>query len=272
MTTETKPRKPRKTAAQRQAEKDQRMGKTIDAFVNAVTGAGYASDKFSYLRFMENEEIDDVTLEALYTSNDLAATIVERVVHDALRSGYTLNWQGGSDQEKRDVKDWAEQEYTVTNQTKRARIYSRLFGGGGVLLGGGPLQKQLVPGDRVEFLRAIPGTELYARPIDGYYANPALQNFGEVAYYEYNTPLFHVPSTNGQQEYSREAVHESKVIPFYGVLSTDTEKWSRDRGWGKSVLHRVYAILKKFESSFDSVLHTLAEQSVIVSHAVVVGA
>jgi phage-related protein (TIGR01555 family) len=240
--------------------------RNIDAFVSAVTGAGVLGhDKFASVTFQAEEGLDADTLEALYVNNDLAATIVERIVHDALRSSYELDWQGATDQQRRDVKDWAESTYDLTNETKEARIYARLFGGGAILLGidGAPLG-QAFPGMEVKFLRAVPSTDL---PGWSWYSNLMEQNFGSVATYMLNTPTFQPVTTMvkrpKEQSYVQTEIHESRFIPFYGILTTDLQQW-RDRGWGKSVLHRVYSVLKKFETAFDSVLHTLSEQSIPV--------
>jgi uncharacterized protein len=189
-------------------------------------------------------------------------------VHDALRSGYELDWQGASDEQRRDVRDWAESTYDLTQETKRARIYGRLFGGGAVFMGidGEPVRKAM-PGMPIKFLRATPSSEL-----DGYswYADPMEQSFGTVATYMLRTPMFQplsdVPVQTPlakAQGYTQLEVHESRFVPFYGTRTTDYQQW-KDKGWGKSVLHRVYSVLKKFEASFDSVLHTLSEQSIPV--------
>jgi len=243
------------------------ISKTIDAFISATTGAGYSDDKFSGYFFSAENELDHQTLEALYTDNDIAATIVERIVHDALRSGYELDWQSATDAQRRDVRDWAESTYSITSETKRARIYARLFGGGAVFMGiEGNIETPAIPGMEVKFLRAVPSSELYG---ETWYSDPSIQKFGKVFTYRMEVPTFR-PEANvvpirqrKSQQYLILDAHESRFVPFYGIRTTDTQAW-RDKGWGKSVLHRVYSVLKKFEASFDSVLHTLAEMSVPV--------
>jgi hypothetical protein len=95
------------------------------------------------------------------------------------------------------------------------------------------------------------------------------QKFGSVESYRLQTPTFQPVSqdiprgSKKKQTYTMLQVHETRFVPFYGVRTTDTQQW-KDKGWGKSVLHRVYSVLKKFEASFDSTLHTLAEQSIPV--------
>ena len=237
--------------------REDRIIKGIDAFISATTGAGYAADKFTTYSFSQVYELDDQTLEALYTDHDLAATIVERIVHDALRSGYEINWQGATDEQRQDVVDWAESEYEVTEEVRQARVWSRLFGGGGVFLGlDGQLEREAMPGDPVGFLRAIPSTRLTG---ELYYGDIASQDYGQVEIYKHEQLRFNI----SQDIEPFVFIHESRIVPFYGIRTTDKQMIA-DKGWGKSVLHRVYDVLKKFDSSFDSILHTLAESSIPV--------
>lgn len=239
------------------SSRDERIVRNIDGFISAVTGAGYAPDKFTSYRFSAGNELDTQTLEELFTNHDLAAAIVERIVRDALRSGYELDWSGATDEERRDVRDWAESTYDLTGEVGEARVYSRLFGGGGVVLGiDGDLARRAIPGGTVEFLRAVPSHRLQGQ---WFYDDPSKQGYGEVEIYQ------HAQLRLGQGENAESHVpmHESRVVPFYGIKTTD-EQMIRDRGWGKSVLHRIYDLLLKFDSSFDSVLATLAESSIPV--------
>jgi hypothetical protein len=111
-------------------------------------------------------------------------------------------------------------------------------------------------GSPVSLLRAHSSAELSGKL---FYADPSKQNYGEVQIYE----LEQLVLNKGQTINPRIDIHESRVIPFYGVR-VSRKQTVRDEGWGKSVLHRVYDLLKKFDSAFDSVLHTLAESSIPV--------
>ena len=92
-------------------EREDKMMKGMDAFINAVTGAGYSHDSSTYTMFNRGGDLSEQLLEDLYIDHDLAATIVDRIVRDALRSGYEINWEGATDQKRFDVVDWAEAEY-----------------------------------------------------------------------------------------------------------------------------------------------------------------
>ena len=237
--------------------RDARIVRNIDAFVSALTGAGYASDKFTSYGFSAGADLDDRLLEELWENHDLAAAIVERIVRDALRSGYELDWQGATDEQRRDVVDWAESTYGLTTEVAEARTYSRLFGGGGIVMGiDGNLESQAIPGGPVSFLRATPSPRLEGQY---FYGDPSKQSYGQVEVYR----LRQLQLTMGESVEPFVLIHESRVVPFYGIKTTD-QQMVNDKGWGKSVLHRIYDLLLKFDASFDSVLATLAESSIPV--------
>jgi hypothetical protein len=240
------------------ATRDERIVRNIDAFISATTGAGYAPDKFTSYTFAASAVLNDQLLEDLWTNHDLAAAIVERIVRDALRSGYELDWSGSTDEERRDVVDWAESTYGVTTEVGEARVFSRLFGGGGVVMGiDGQLESPAILGGPVSFLRATPSPRLQGH---FFYGDPSKQSYGQVEVY-WMRQLQLVNDMDGVEPFV--PIHESRVIPFYGIKTTD-QQMIRDKGWGKSVLHRIYDLLLKFDASFDSVLSTLAESSIPV--------
>jgi len=237
--------------------REDRLVRNMDGFISAITGAGYAADKFTTLSFAASGELSDQLLEELYTGHDIAATIVDRKVRDALRSGYQLDWEGATDEERRNVIDWGESTYGVTREVEEARKYARLYGGGAVFMGvDGRIEAPAMMGSPVNLLRAYSSLELRG---ETFYADPGQQSYGEVQVYQ----LQQLVLNQGQAINPRVPIHESRIIPFYGIR-VSRRQMVKDKGWGKSVLHRVYDLLKKFDSSFDSVLHTLAESSIPV--------
>lgn len=275
MTNEERNRKRRERyAAKKKAEAEEARGgyalanaRRLDAFFSQTVGAGVSGvDKFTSYTFREEQELDEETLEALFVHNDLAATIVERKPRDAMREGYTLDWQGATDQQIRDVIDWAEGLYNVTQEVLQTAIHSRLFGGAGLLLGiDGDPEKPPIEGRDVEFIRSIS-----ARWLEGWawYNNPTDQDYGKVATYRWTLRTFSPsdemkagPRAKKKKDFPTVLVDEHRIIPMYGILTTEDEFYD-DRGWGKSVLQRVYEVLKKFEASYDAVLHALAENSI----------
>jgi phage-related protein (TIGR01555 family) len=236
----------------------------LDGFYSSTTGAGITGyDKSTSYLFAENDELADDTLEALYLDNDVAATIVERVVLDSLRGGYDLVWKGSTEELRRDVVAWGEANFDVTAVVKKTRIYSRLFGGGGTFIGsdsGSNFEKPRDPAAPPQFLRSVPSKDLTAR---SWNADLVDQNFSTVLSYDYKLPTFDGIGETGKPVVGSIVVDASYILPLYGVTTTD-DRFRDNDGWGDSVLRRCYEALKQFEMAYGAILNTLAENSIPV--------
>lgn len=238
----------------------------VDGFYSTVTGAGISGiDKFTSYKFSENDALSSAELESLYLDSDVAATIVDRAPKDALRGGYALTWDDATDGERDDVVQWAESKLNVTGTVLKARIYSRLFGGGAALIGsdnGGPapFKAPRADGLPVDFLRPVPSSQLRAKAWD---ADVGSQGFSTVVTYDYHLPSFNGIGDTGKPSVGTVEVDASHTLPFYGLLTTD-DRFRELDGWGDSVLRRVYEPLKQFEAAYQSILHTLSENSIPV--------
>jgi len=236
-----------------------------DGFYSATTGAGIAgTDKFTSYAFGAACDLDEETLSNLYRDNDVAAKIVELVVKDALRNGYSLQSSDLSDTEASDVVDSVETQFRLTNAVERARIYARLYGGGAVMMGSesGSLSSERQDEKTFKFLRPISRTNLDAA---AWNADIADQDYGTVSLYDYKTPTFEGQLDGKATSFGGQNidVHHTYVAEFYGVLTTD-QRFREEKGWGDSVLRRAYDALLQFEAAYASVLHSLAESSVPV--------
>ena len=255
-------------AAKKQQRLDAAAGKNalknvevLDGFYSTTTGAGISgTDKFASYNFSANDDLTKEVLEGLYRDSDIAAKVVEQVTKDALRNGYSLESGDFSDGEAADIVEEVETRLKLTNETKQSRIYSRLFGGGGVLIGAddGKMSSPRNDGKPIRFLRAVSSCDLTAA---AWHADVAAQNFASVAIYDYRLPSFS-GETNALPIDAIE-VDGTYVEEFYGILTTE-DKFRELDGWGDSVLRRVYEPLKQFEASYQAVLHALSESSVPV--------
>jgi len=123
----------------------------------------------------------------------------------------------------------------------------------------------------VAFIRPIPGKDLRAT---SWNADIVDQEYSTVLTYDYQLPSFkgvgssgdpraYVSSPTADQRTGTIVVDGSYIIPLYGILTTD-DRFRDNDGWGDSVLRRVYDALLQFEAAYQSVLHTLAENSIPV--------
>lgn len=236
----------------------------LDGFYSSTTGAGITGyDKAASYSFAENEKLTDETLEALYLDNDVAATIVDRVVYDALRGGYELTWKDADEELRRDVVAWGEEKFGVMSTTLKTRIYARLFGGGATIMGSDNGEDFSTERDReapIQFLRSIPSKDLRARSWNADFID---QGFSTVLSYDYTLPTFDGIGNSGKPTVGTIVVDASYLLPMYGLVTTDDRLREND-GWGDSVLRRCYEALKQFEMAYGAILDTLAENSIPV--------
>ena len=238
--------------------------KKMDSWLNTATGYGVSgSDKFVDYAFTQANKLADSTLEDLYIGNDLIAKIVEAPVKDALREGYTLAFEKDGDNPNlaSEIVEWAESEYKVSTALEQADIFARLFGGGAVMIGADDNQELREPresGVPIRFLRPMPRSDLQTTAYNG---DIASQDYGQPALYRLSSPVFS-PATEGTRTNisTNVLVDASRFVVLQGVTTTQ-RRFVANAGWGDSVLYRVIDVVKKFDTSFGSILHLLQDAS-----------
>ena len=104
--------------------------KRLDSFVNRITGLGTAGDKGAAAEIADAKPLDDNRLEALHRSNAYAGVVVDELVEQATRKGWTV--QAEDVPEGRDPKDitgdW-DDDWDVRGEVAWAATLARLFGG-----------------------------------------------------------------------------------------------------------------------------------------------
>ena len=231
--------------------------KKLDGFFSETTGAGISGyDKFTSYGYEKRAVITEPVLEALYTDNYIAAVIVDRIVNDALRSGYKVKWKDGDPELQKDVVTWAENSYNLTPVVARARKYSRLYGGGAIFLGADDREfdQEMAPNAPIKFIRPLSSRDLKPDP-EGWNVDLIDQEFGTVGEYILTLPYRGLSGSDGPVY-----VDSSRLIPFYGIITTDRRFYQT--GWGLSVLSRCYDAILRYEAGFDAVQHSLLESSV----------
>jgi uncharacterized protein len=221
----------------------------VDSWVNTLTGMGNRRDKATYTRFGGRPLLDPDTLDMLYVQSGLAARIVDQLVDDATREKYTV---GGADEKfdwKRLRTDLDDTKADVSAAT--AWRWSRLHGAALLmpLIDDGGIDTR-EPLDKTK-IRAIRGYEI----IESRYAVPQLDNYSSVL----NPSLYSIITRDRQHALT---VHRSRVYRFNGVQNIPRGFLLQNRGWGPSVMERVYDELKGRGESFASsrsIMHTISQ-------------
>lgn len=234
-----------------------------DQIVNTVTGAGTARDKTVYSQFVEEPLLEPTEIETLYAFNDLAQTICDKPVEDALREGFSIKRANSTPEKDRELTrrillKWKNLQ-KGENRFMRGAIWGRAFGGGGIILGvrgAGALETELVDADvtGVEYIKDFDRQQMIA---NGWYAD------GRVRTYLY-TPVIQGTATDGSAV-EPVTIHETRVMLFPGARTTANRR-RENQGWDLSILQRVIAVLKSFDAMWQSTDAMFADASQAVFH------
>jgi uncharacterized protein len=233
-----------------------------DAFFNGVTGVGTGRDKSSYGVWTDDPIMSDFELELLYANNDLAAVIVEKIVEDALRDGFTVRRTESSPEQdaelsKRVLARWTELQGQEM-RFMRGAVWGRLFGGGGLLLnvkGAGGLSSPL-DDTKVKSITSIKDVD--KQQLQPYTWEPN----GDVKTYLWTQVITGFAGAYAAQPVE---VHASRFILFPGARTT-ARKRQENRGWDLSVLQRVRNTLLSFDGMWKNVDAMFADASQAVFH------
>ncbi len=208
-----------------------------DDWTNAVGGLGSAQDKHLGITFAARPSLTRQELDALYRQNPIVARVVDRIVDDALRTGWELTdvKDAAGNDVKVDAKvlqSWLD-DLRVTQTLKTAGKWSRLYGGALIVL---PIMDQKPPtepavkGSPLLPLAVVSGDKALPLWQDGGVFSPT---YGRVLEYE-------IAGLTGESV----RAHHSRVIPMEAVKLPihvlQESPNSAAPGWGPSVVERMF--------------------------------
>lgn len=222
-----------------------------DGVSNALLGLGDGFDKVSAGRFIWRPRLDDFQLQAAYDSDDLCARVVDHVPREAFREGYKLESAELAEDDANDLVDDANARLSVDAVLEDALTWSRLYGGGLILIGArdgalptDPLNEANI--QSIDFLNFV--DRRFAIPVR-WYADPMSPQFGHPEIYRISSDTGYVAD-----------VHETRCIRFDGQ-TVDPRKRRELFGWSYSVLQRPYEVILQFQTAMGSVGNLLADTS-----------
>lgn len=232
-----------------------------DGWVNPTSGQGTTRDKSRGSLFYRDALLSPVDCENLYVFNDLAATIVDAIVDDALREGFTLEVEAEDPEESPDPAKNQEKIKAITAQLsdldatakiREGAIWGRLYGGrsGVAILGPSGLSTPLTHGEAVVALIPVDRQEItpasyYTDALDPLYGTPQTYQI--------------TPKQSGAASQPR-ILHASRLIEFRGDLAPKSVKVENE-GCDLSVLQRVYDTLRTTDGNWQSVCAMLQDMS-----------
>lgn len=212
----------------------------LDAWFNPATGLGGRRDSSTTMQIGAYRTLTWPELEALYHGEDLPAIIVDRLPTDALSAGFEL----GSAAHDRAAAQW-----NLGDVVLEGRIWARLYGVGGVLIGTGsecgpmdaPLRLRDIRRGSLQYLMPFDREDISIAEIDPDQNSPT---FGDARTYR-------IGSQN---------VHPSRLVLFPGAR-TGSRARLRNGGFDLSVLQRPYNVLRDTEQTWRSVMALLSDLS-----------
>jgi phage-related protein (TIGR01555 family) len=262
--------------------KKRKSATRTDGWKNIYTGLGGSRDKRLGGSFT-SDRLDETTCEDLWLGDDICARIIEAQPEAELRQGFELVVSDASPSPKpgppdrtdkgedksikapapvaEEAGDMGEGEGAELAQKlmayfddrdataclQQARQFGRAYGGGAILLGAQDGQSFDQPLNEAA-IKTCPWLKVL-RPREcipsRYYRTPKSPKFGEVSHYR-----VHRDTLGGGSSEVLE-VHESRLIPFYGVVVSTRQRAARN-SWGDSVLVRVVEKVSDFQASFQA--------------------
>lgn len=207
----------------------------FNRLVNTITGQGTAADVRLQSRYSTVvQPIQDSELEAIYHTNDLAKTIIDRIVEDALRNDPEVFVNKGVEtalieQESKKISKDILTKYNVTSAVTKAAIWGRLYGCGAIFLG---IEDNKPMSEPLE-LPIKRGSLKFLEVLDK-------QNISTATYYDAvdvkkldNVQLAGLPKTYSvqftrSQSVNSVTIHESRLIFFGGADTSSRIKATND--------------------------------------------
>lgn len=220
-----------------------------DGFQNILKGLGTgraASPNGTYVR---NPRITRQLANDMYTSNWLAAKVIDAPIDDIMRA-----WREFliDDSTKRKEVEEVMKYYQVKEKVSMAARWARLFGGSAIII----MIDGEDPEQPLDMSRIRPGTLSNLIVLDRYnmFPGPIDRNILSPTF---GLPEYYMVIRNGQP------VHRSRVILFQGHISTIFE-WEQHYYWGQPILARLYEPIMDSLSVGQNISQLVYEASVDV--------
>jgi uncharacterized protein len=227
----------------------------LDGWANVMTGLGDSNrDKRLSTTFGSAFRMGVGELDELYHGDDVVARICDRPADEMTRQGIRLQHDDGPEIGKAVMQKVDDIE--AMSKIAEAITWARLHGGSIILLGaedGGTPDKPLRE-DAVRTFDWMTVMDRWDIQVDKYYSDPRAPKYGEPEFYRLQSS--NIVGATGMPFGTR--VHESRVLRFDGVRTGKRER-HRNMGWARSVIERVYPVVRDFAASFGGMAHLLQD-------------
>lgn len=230
-----------------------------DGWRNAFTGSGYDGyDKSRAHTPFLDLKLNEWELASMWRQDDLARKIVEDVVEDALRKGFSfLDTSDAAKPKDAQEVGTAAKKWCVAKKLAEGLTWGRLYGGAAIWLGvinqgeqREPLDDEKIGADDLQFLHVVDRRSLV--PF-AWYTDALNPKFGEPSHYR-------IQAVGGGGALTVGSIHESRLVLFGGALTSRTDKLE-NAGWDDSVLQPVFDVLRQADVNWKSVGALMADMA-----------
>lgn len=232
----------------------------VDGWANLLTGVGAqagATQGRGLYTFQGNPRQGLPAMEALYHEDPDARRIADAVPSHALRPGFKVRvGEEGGGAETETAINGALDDLLVARRVREAWTWSRVHGGGALVLGAddGQRPEEELSIERLRALRwvvSVTASELWP---DTWETDPRSARFGEPVVYR-------LQRTGGGGGSDTSRVHHTRVIRFEGLITTRTRR-NQLSGWGESLLQLIYERLQEWSGAHAATMDLLQQASV----------
>ncbi len=229
----------------------------MDGWSNVLTGLGDRNrDKRLVTEFGTPTILTVTQLDNLYHGDDVIARVVDKPADEMTRQWVRLQHDGDPEQGKKIMQ--ALDDLEVQQKMAEALAWARLHGGSVMLLGAedGGLPSMPLREDKVRKFEWITVLDRWEIEVASYYSNRAAPKYGDPELYKLTSST--VIGPDGMPFGA--LVHESRVIRFDGVRTSRREK-QKNSGWARSVVERVYPVVRDFAAAYGGMSHLMQDFS-----------
>lgn len=237
----------------------------MDGWFNSSTGLGTARDKLMQTGFERSATMKPEQLEALYSSDDMAARVCDVVPEEMLRQGFSIKVDDADPAKAAEIAKGVADAAEAINLTAKltdGMVWGRVMGGGVLLLGVDDGAKLVEPVNR-EAIKTFDHINVmdrrYAHPIR-FYTDPTKPKFGKPEIFLLTPQATTSAAAASALSGGSVEVHETRLVVFGGVRTSITTR-NENSGWEQSVLQRMQTTLTQFGISWDGLAHMLQDAS-----------
>lgn len=227
-----------------------------DDWVNTLTGLGTTGrDKRTYTQFGSSSRItlQEQMLQEMYAGNDLIRKIVDIYAEEQTREWFEVMISESNGQDISTDIQTELQRLGLRSSLPSALAWSRLFGGGILLLGINDGQKMIEPVnlDGIRSLDWVEDLDRWSVTISERYTKE-----DDVPQIKIGEPKIYMITSDGNQTF----VHESRVIRFDGIRTTRQRK-KENNGWSDSAIEPLWETVRDFDSGNRGVANVIQDFS-----------